>query len=227
MEADRIEIKTVLISVVVVAVIEAAVGIAASTGAYSSTSLLGAARLLEAVLIVLIVLNREKGLASIGFALSGMFSGLKRGLVWSAGFGIIVLLVSAALFAAGINPLTLIHTRLPAGRNEIILFFLIGGMISPVAEEIFFRGIIYRFFRRWGGLCRRGHKHAGICPCASRRLRISFAPDNRRNPFCHGLRERGKPDGSHNHPYPWQYGHFQPCIKRRTSICKTVDSLAY
>jgi membrane protease YdiL (CAAX protease family) len=79
-----------------------------------------------------------------------MFSGLKRGLVWSAGFGIIVLLVSAALFAAGINPLTLIHTRLPAGRNEIILFFLIGGMISPVAEEIFFRGIIYRFFRRWG-----------------------------------------------------------------------------
>ena len=133
-----------------VAVIEAAVGIAASTGAYSSTPLLGAARLLEAVLIVLIVLNREKGLASIGFALSGMFSGLKRGLVWSAGFGIIVLLVSAALFAAGINPLTLIHTRLPAGRNEIILFFLIGGMISPVAEEIFFRGIIYRFFRRWG-----------------------------------------------------------------------------
>ena len=150
MEADRIEIKTVFISVVVVAVIEAAVGIAASTGAYSSTPLLGAARLLEAVLIVLIVLNREKGLASIGFALSGMFSGLKRGLVWSAGFGIIVLLVSAALFAAGINPLTLIHTRLPAGRNEIILFFLIGGMISPVAEEIFFRGIIYRFFRRWG-----------------------------------------------------------------------------
>ena len=61
MEADRIEIKTVLISVVVVAVIEAAVGIAASTGAYSSTPLLGAARLLEAVLIVLIVLNREKG----------------------------------------------------------------------------------------------------------------------------------------------------------------------
>ena len=150
MEADRIEIKTVFISVVVVAVIEAAVGIAASTGAYSSTPLLGAARLLEAVLIVLIVLNRERGLSSIGLALSGMFFGLKRGLVWSAGFGIIVLLVSAALFAAGINPLALIHTRLPAGRNEVILFFLVGGIVSPVAEEIFFRGIIYRFFRRWG-----------------------------------------------------------------------------
>ena len=150
MEADRIEIKTVFISVVVVAVIEAAVGIAASTGAYSSILLLGTARLLEAVLIVLIVSNRERGLSSIGLAPSGIFSGLKRGVVWSAGFGIMVLLVSAALFAAGINPLALIHTRLPTGRNEIILFFVVGGMISPVAEEIFFRGIIYSFFRRWG-----------------------------------------------------------------------------
>ena len=150
MEADRIEIKTVLISVVVVAVIEAAVGIAASMGVYSQIPLLGTARLFEAVLIVLIVLNREKGLSSIGLAPSGMFFGLKRGLVWSAGFGIIVLLVSTTLFAFGINPLALIHTRLPAGQKEIILFFIIGGIVSPVAEEIFFRGIIYRFFRRWG-----------------------------------------------------------------------------
>ena len=150
METDRIEIKTVLISVVVVAVIESAVGIAASTGAYSSILLLGAARLLETVLIVLIVSTRERGLSSLSLAPSGMFSGLKRGLVWSAGFGIIVLLISAALFAAGINPATLIHTRLPAGQKEIVLFFLIGGIVSPVAEEIFFRGITYRFFRRWG-----------------------------------------------------------------------------
>ncbi|MFV9644192.1 MAG: CPBP family intramembrane glutamic endopeptidase [Desulfobacterales bacterium] len=150
MEADRIEIKTVLISVVVVAVIESAVGIAASTGAYSSVLLLGAARLLEAALIVLIVSTRERGLFSIGLAPSGMFSGLKRGFVWSAGFGIMVLLVSAAFFAAGINPLTLIHTRLPAGQGKLVLFFLVGGVVSPVAEEIFFRGIIYRFFRQWG-----------------------------------------------------------------------------
>ena len=150
MEADRIEIKSVLISVVVVAVIESAVGIAASTGAYSSVLLLGAARLLEAALIVLIVSTRERGLFSIGLAPSGMFSGLKRGFVWSAGFGIMVLLVSAALFAAGINPLTLIHTRLPAGQGKLVLFFLVGGVVSPVAEEIFFRGIVYRFFRQWG-----------------------------------------------------------------------------
>jgi len=152
MEADRIEIKTVLISVAVVAVIEAAVGIAAPTGSYSSILLPGVARFLEAVLIVMIVLNREKGLSSIGLAPSGMFFGLKRGVIWSAGLGIMVLLVSVVLFAFGINPLASIHTRLPAGQSEIILFFLIGGIVSPVAEEIFFRGIIYRFFRQWGVL---------------------------------------------------------------------------
>ena len=60
MEANRIEIKTVLISLAVVAVIESAVGIVASMGAYSSIPLLGAARLLETVLIVLIVSTGER-----------------------------------------------------------------------------------------------------------------------------------------------------------------------
>jgi hypothetical protein len=31
-----------------------------------------------------------------------------------------------------------------------VLFFVVGGLIAPVAEEIFFRGIVYGFLRRWG-----------------------------------------------------------------------------
>ena len=27
---------------------------------------------------------------------------------------------------------------------------MVGGIISPVAEEIFFRGMLYGYFRRWG-----------------------------------------------------------------------------
>lgn len=150
METGRIEIKTVLISVTLVVMIESAVGIAASTCAYSSILLLGAARLLEAALIVLIVSIREKGLSSMGLSPSSMFSGMKRGLVWSVGFGIIVLIASVVLFAFGSNPLALIHTRLPAGRSGLVLFFLVGSIVSPIAEELFFRSIIYRFFRRWG-----------------------------------------------------------------------------
>ena len=54
------------------------------------------------------------------------------------------------LFVVGINGLTLIQAHLPKKPSEIILFFVIGGMVGPVAEEIFFRGMLYGFFRRWG-----------------------------------------------------------------------------
>lgn len=54
------------------------------------------------------------------------------------------------LFWAGVNSLEIIHTRLPEEKSGVILFFLIGGAIAPVAEEVFFRGVIYGFFRRWG-----------------------------------------------------------------------------
>jgi membrane protease YdiL (CAAX protease family) len=32
---------------------------------------------------------------------------------------------------------------------SVFLLLLVGGLISPVAEEIFFRGIIYGYLRRW------------------------------------------------------------------------------
>ncbi len=150
METGKIKIKTVFVSLAVIVAIEVIARFAVSGGADNLLLILGVARLLETIFIALTVLILEGSISSIGLAPSGMLFGLKRGLVWSAGFGTMVLLVSAALFALGINPTTLVHTRLPAGRNEVVLFFLVGGIVSPVAEEIFFRGIIYSFFRRWG-----------------------------------------------------------------------------
>jgi len=42
------------------------------------------------------------------------------------------------------------RVNLSGGMPEIMLFFIVGTLIGPVAEEIFFRGILYGFFRRWG-----------------------------------------------------------------------------
>ena len=150
METGKIKIKTVLVSLALVIAIEVAVVFAVSGGADNLLLILGVARLLETIFIVLAVLILEGGVSSIGLSISGVTFGLKRGVIWSAGFGIIVLFVSVVLFVFGINPIALIHTRLPAGQGEIALFFLVGGIISPVAEEVFFRGVIYGFFRRWG-----------------------------------------------------------------------------
>ena len=151
-EASTIKIKPLLITVATIASIEAATRIVISSDYLSPMMTLGAARLLETGLILLIVLVWEKGLSSIGLARSTMVSGLKKGLIWSAGFGLITFFAFITLFLVDINPLKLIHAHMPRKPNEIFLFFFIGGLVSPIAEEAFFRGILYGFFRRWGVL---------------------------------------------------------------------------
>ena len=150
MEADRIKIKTLIISLGAVIAVEVVARVGIRPGAYNPMIVSGAVRLLQAGLIIIIVLIREKGLSSIGLSLTKTLPGLKRWLTWSAGFGIITLLGFALIFAIGLNPLTLIHTHLPANPGDIALFFLVGGLIGPVAEEVFFRGVLYGCCRRWG-----------------------------------------------------------------------------
>ena len=150
MEADRVKIKTLIISLAAVIAVEVVSRVGIRPGTYNPIIVLGAVRLLQAGLIVMIVLIREKGLSSIGLSLTGVLPGLRRGCIWSAGFGLITLLGVALIFAIGLNPLTFIQTGLPAKPGDIGLFFLVGGLIGPIAEEVFFRGILYGFCRRWG-----------------------------------------------------------------------------
>jgi membrane protease YdiL (CAAX protease family) len=152
METKKIELKIFFLSLAAVLLIETASILLFSEIKISPLMGTGVVRLIEIALIVLIVLAWGQGLSSIGLVTSKMINGLVRGLVWSAGFGIITFVAFIILFLMDINPFTLIHTRLPSNIDEIILFFLVGGMIGPVAEEILFRGIIYGFFRRWGFL---------------------------------------------------------------------------
>jgi membrane protease YdiL (CAAX protease family) len=44
----------------------------------------------------------------------------------------------------------MIRTSLSKNSASLLLFFLVGGIVAPVAEEVFFRGILYGFLRRWG-----------------------------------------------------------------------------
>jgi membrane protease YdiL (CAAX protease family) len=150
MEASKIKIKTLCISLATIAFIEVAIKIIVSGSYFNTMMILGTARLLETVLIVLIVLIWGKGMSSIGLAPSTIVRGIKKGLIWSAAFGLVTFFAFIALFLFDINPLRLIHTHLPGKTSEIILFFLIGGIVGPIAEEVFFRGMLYGFFRRWG-----------------------------------------------------------------------------
>jgi membrane protease YdiL (CAAX protease family) len=150
MEAKKIELRTLLLCFAAALAIELVTSVVTSRSPYHPMLILATARLLQILLIILIVSTWGKGLASLGLARSEMVSGLKKGLFWSAGFGALCSIASVGLFVAGINPLTLMKARLPTQTGDLILFFLVGGMLGPVAEEFFFRGILYGFLRRWG-----------------------------------------------------------------------------
>jgi hypothetical protein len=150
MEAKKIQIKTLFLCLAAVFSVELGLRVVTSKPIYHPMLILGGARLLEIVLIILIALTWGNGLSSVGLARSEMVSGLKKGLIWSAVLGAITALACVGLFAASINPLTFIRARLPTQTSDLIFFFIVGGMLGPVAEELFFRGILYGFLRRWG-----------------------------------------------------------------------------
>jgi hypothetical protein len=151
MDANKIKIKTLCISITVITFIEVA-KTAISRGYFNPMVALGVTRALETGLIIWIVIFWEKGLSSIGLDPATISHGLKKGLIWSVGFGLVTFFGFIVLFLVDIDPLAFIHTPLPRKSNEIVLFFLIGGLVAPIAEEVFFRGILYGFLRRWGVL---------------------------------------------------------------------------
>jgi len=150
METKEIELKILFLCVAAVIAVELGTWVVISKSGYHPMLILAGARLLQILRIILIVLTWGKGLPSIGLARSEMVSGLKKGLLWSAGFGAIASIACVGLFAASMNPLTLLKAPLPSQTVDLVLFFIVGGMLGPVAEEVFFRGILYGFLRRWG-----------------------------------------------------------------------------
>ena len=148
MEAKQIQVGTLALAVAAVVCIEA--GLAFSKAAFNPLLRLGVARLLELGLMVWIVHVVGGSVASIGLDRARWLAGLKRGLLWSAGFGALSGIVFAVLLMARINPVAMIRSSLPKNSEGLLLFFLVGGIVAPMAEEVFFRGILYGFLRRWG-----------------------------------------------------------------------------
>jgi membrane protease YdiL (CAAX protease family) len=150
METNRIEIRTLIISMAAILCVEAVVRGVVRGSPLDPMSVLGVIRLLEIASLVLVAILWGGGLTSMGLAGSSGVHGLTRGLLWSAGFGMGALAAHLTLYAVGINGVSLIRTHLPRDSGNIALFFLVGGLVGPIAEEVFFRGVLYGFFRRWG-----------------------------------------------------------------------------
>jgi uncharacterized protein len=150
MDTDKIALKPFLISVAGLFFIETAAELISRTGFMPAAGLTAAARISEILFFICVFHRSSDGLASIGLARHQLIPGLKSGLIWSAAFGAAVMIGAGLLFLSGKNPLKLIHTGIPRNFGQMIFFFFLGGFIGPIAEEIFFRGILYGFLRRLG-----------------------------------------------------------------------------
>ena len=148
--SQRIQLKVFIFILVSILVVEWLEKVIIPRTLLDPMIILGAARLLQVILILLIVVIWGKGLETIGLDLQQIFFGIKKGLIWSFGFGILAFLAFLVLFLIGIDPLPMIKMPMNPSINQFIILICIGGILAPVAEEVFFRGVIYGFFRRWG-----------------------------------------------------------------------------
>ena len=152
MVAARIELKTLLLTILSISLVEIVAVYVGTHLVKNDLVLTGGSRLLEIAAMTIILRNWDGGLAAIGLSITSLKIGLQRGVYWSIGFGLIAFCLGLILFAIGINPFSLLGKAQITTPYRIFLLFLVGGLIGPIAEEFFFRGIIYGFFRRWGVL---------------------------------------------------------------------------
>ncbi len=148
--SQKLQLKVLILILVWILVVEWLEKIIVPRTLFDPMIILGAARLLQVILIFLIVIIWGKGLESIGLDLPRIFFGIKKGLIWSFGFGLLAFFAFLVLFLIGIDPLPMIKMPMSSNINQFIILICIGGILAPVAEEVFFRGVLYGFFRRWG-----------------------------------------------------------------------------
>lgn len=73
--------------------------------------------------------------------LKGIFISFCIGIIFFITYFIIKVTIGKSIF-------NIFLFQLPHKTKDIILLFLAGGVISPIAEEIFFRGLIYNWLRK-------------------------------------------------------------------------------
>lgn len=150
METEKIRLNTVIISILFIAVIEIIARMLINKNLIDSLTGLGLARLVEIFLLLVVVTVREKRLSAIGLKASGIYRGFIKGLIWAVSFGLAAGAILFVIDLLGIKMRALFQMQLPFGSRQLIAFFLVGAIIAPIAEEIFFRGILYGYFRKWG-----------------------------------------------------------------------------
>jgi membrane protease YdiL (CAAX protease family) len=111
---------------------------------------LGALRCFQTGLLLALLHRSGASWRIVGLDRGNWAPGWRWGLAGAALFAVLASEGAVVFVLMGIDPVALIQTPLPKALAERVLFFVVGGAIAPVAEELFFRGFIYTYCRRWG-----------------------------------------------------------------------------
>ncbi len=117
---------------------------------WQQLGLMGGLRLLQAVIVWAILNYGGYGADRLGLKSEHLKKGVLHGLYWVAGFGFCALAGALLARMNGWPLASLVKTALPQTPFGLALFFAVGGIVGPIAEELVFRGLVYGFFRRWG-----------------------------------------------------------------------------
>ena len=150
MASTGIDIRKLVSLAIAVVVVELLAVLVGSSLSAHSLIITGAARSCQILVIALVFFAADGNLSAIGIRRKTIKRGLTRGLIWSAGFGLVAALAAVFIYSAGTDPFSLIRGHVPAKISHVLLLFAVGGVIGPMAEEVIFRGLLYGFFRRWG-----------------------------------------------------------------------------
>lgn len=150
MDADRRALKACITAAIGILAIEALAAWAIARTGVPVLAAIGLARAADVALIALSLRRFRLDRGALFLPAGSLVSGLRRGLLWSAALGVLAALGCAAALLFGLEPLGLIGAPAAARGPQALLFFAVGGLIGPIAEEVFFRGLLYRSLRRWG-----------------------------------------------------------------------------
>lgn len=113
--------------------------------------LLAALRLAQVLAVIWAARSCGSGWESLGLSRKSLLSGFYGGVKWCFGFGAFVALCMLILHEAGGDPFFMFRQPLKAdGPVSLASYIFIGSVVAGVSEEIFFRGLIYGYLRRFG-----------------------------------------------------------------------------
>jgi membrane protease YdiL (CAAX protease family) len=150
MGSAPISTSFLLKSLLAVALAEAGAAALAAALPLPRLWLITATRTVQLAALSILAHRQIGGWQMLGLDRSTLASGIRHGLIWSAGFAAAAGLMFLGLWMTGENPLAMIRSPLPASPADRALFFFVGGIVAPAAEEAVFRGLIFGYLRRWG-----------------------------------------------------------------------------